>query len=129
MKIKSLNLRVFISYCFFIIIILILAMLFSEPLKIHEVYFNYIIAYPIICMVSVLQILRLNSKFKQLTHYFAHKFIKMAISLLSTLYYLNSNTDTLPNVLFFVLIIYLLNLTFEIILLITNLRAVSNHQV
>lgn len=68
---------------------------------------------------------KIKESLLQLGFFFLSKFFKIGISVISAILFLKSNILLAEPVYFFVLVTYLSYLTFEIIIVLTNLRPVS----
>lgn len=87
---------------------------------------NYIlIINAILSVISSLVFLAIDDKLLQLGFYFLAKFTKIGLSVICAIILLNSNICQKELLYFFTLITYLFYLTFEITILLTNLRPVS----
>jgi hypothetical protein len=87
---------------------------------------NYIIILnAILGLVSTLIFFKIKDKLLQLGFYFLAKLLKLGLSVICAIILLKSNICPKEPLYFFVLITYLLYLTFEITILLTNLRPVS----
>lgn len=118
--------KIVFSYLVFITIYTILTYSFN--------YFFYKFNFPVKTYLVVISIFSILSsvfyfKFKEPLHklgfFFAAKFFKILISIICAILFLNNNICRPEEVYFFILITYLSFLTFEIIIVLTNLRPVS----
>lgn len=118
--------KITIYYVIFTMVCLVISRLVDAYVYAYCEGANYIIMLnAILGLMSALIFFKIKDKLLQLGFYFLAKLLKIGLSVICAIILLKSNICEKEPLYFFVLITYLSYLTFEITILLANLRPVS----
>jgi hypothetical protein len=120
------KIKILISYSVFTIILLVLSHLMSKHVyRFCDKTDLLIFVNAFISIITLLVYLDINDDLLKLGFYFLAKMFRIGVSIICAIILLKSNICANEPVYFHTLFTYLLYLTFEITMLLTNLRPVS----
>lgn len=120
------QMRILIKHILFTLLYCVGVYIFQQ--LVYTFQFNvyiYVLVMFVLTYLSSYFYFKIKESLLQLGFFFLSKFFKIGISVISAILFLKSNILLAEPVYFFVLVTYLSYLTFEIIIVLTNLRPVS----